>query len=150
MAQRCTKHLKTTSKTRPHYPHSLNSSSTSSSPLLTSKGTFDAKKNWVSELTLARVAFLTKMYGSGASPTTLPSTESEAHHPEVNTVKGALLFVVANDVIKSEFKRDALSEIWSKWAGRAGRIEQALENGVWNPSTSGLCKFCPVKTCAYN
>jgi len=73
-----------------------------------------------------------------------------AHHPEVNTVKGALLFVVANDVIKSEFKRDALSEIWSKWAGRAGRIEQALENGVWNPSTSGLCKFCPVKTCAYN
>ena len=78
MAQRCTKHLKTTSKTRPHYPHSLNSSSTSSSPLLTSKGTFDAKKNWVSELTLARVAFLTKMYGSGASPTTLPSTESEA------------------------------------------------------------------------
>ena len=73
-----------------------------------------------------------------------------AHHPEVNTVKGALLFVVANDVIKSEFTRDALSEIWSKWAGRAGRIEQALENGVWNPSTSGLCKFCPVKTCAYN
>lgn len=71
-----------------------------------------------------------------------------AHHPEVDTVKGALLFVVANDVIKSEFTRAQLPDIWSKWAGRVGSVEKAIELNVWNPRPSALCKFCPVKDCA--
>lgn len=71
-----------------------------------------------------------------------------AHHPDVDTVKGALLFVVANDVIKSEFTRAQLPDIWSKWAGRVGSVEKAIELNVWNPRPSALCKFCPVKDCA--
>jgi len=73
-----------------------------------------------------------------------------AHHPEVQTVKGALLFVVAKDVIKSEYIRAQLPEIWSKWAGRIGSIESALDVNVWNPRPSALCKFCPVKDCPHN
>ena len=73
-----------------------------------------------------------------------------AHHPTVQTVKGALLFVVAKDVIKSEYTREQLPEIWSKWAGRIGAIEKALEVNVWNPRSSALCKFCPVKDCPHN
>jgi hypothetical protein len=73
-----------------------------------------------------------------------------AHHPEVNLVKGALLFVVAGDIIKSEFPRSELATILSKWAGRADAIEKAVLLGVWNPRSSALCKFCPVSTCEYN
>ena len=70
-----------------------------------------------------------------------------SHHPNVNTVKGALLFVVVGDVIKSEYTRKQLPEILSKWAGRASAIEAAVVHGVWNPKSSALCKFCPVTTC---
>lgn len=71
-----------------------------------------------------------------------------AHHPEINVVKAALLFVVAKDVIKAEFTRQQLPDIWSKWAGRVGNVEKAIEVNVWNPRPSALCRFCPVKDCA--
>jgi hypothetical protein len=66
------------------------------------------------------------------------------HHPTVQKVKGALLFVVVGDIIKAEYKRTQLPEILSKWAGRAGAIEKAVDVGVWNPRPSALCKFCPL------
>ena len=72
------------------------------------------------------------------------------HHPNVNVVKGVLLFVVISDVIKAEFKREDLPTILSKWAGRADAIQKAVEVGVWNPRSSALCKFCPVSSCEYH
>jgi len=74
------------------------------------------------------------------------------HHPTVEKVKGALLFVVVGDIIKAEYTRSQLPEILSKWAGRAGAIEKAVDVGVWNPRSSALCKFCPVTsdTCEYS
>jgi PD-(D/E)XK nuclease superfamily len=72
------------------------------------------------------------------------------HHPDVNIVKGVLLFVVIGDVIKAEFKREDLPTILSKWAGRADAIEKAVDVGVWNPRSSALCKFCPVSSCEYH
>ena len=72
------------------------------------------------------------------------------HHPSVERVKGALLFVVVGDIIKAEYTRDQLPEILSKWAGRASAIESALDVGVWNPRSSALCKFCPVSSCEHH
>jgi hypothetical protein len=72
------------------------------------------------------------------------------HHPTVEKVKGAVLFVVVGDIIKSEYTRAQLPEILSKWAGRAGAIEKAVDIGVWNPRSSALCKFCPVSSCEYH
>lgn len=63
------------------------------------------------------------------------------HYPQVNKVKGALLFVVAKDIIKADYTREQLPDILSKWAGYANQIEEAT---VWNPRSSGLCKFCPL------
>lgn len=63
------------------------------------------------------------------------------HYPQVNKVKGALLFVVAKDLIKAAYSRDQLPGILSKWAGYAGQIEEAT---AWSPRSSGLCKFCPL------
>jgi len=73
-----------------------------------------------------------------------------AYYPEVQVVKGVLLFVVVGDVIKAEFRRDKFPEIMSKWAGRANDIEAAVDHGVWNPRSSALCRFCPVHSCEYN
>lgn len=69
-----------------------------------------------------------------------------AHYPEVEEVKGALIFLVANDAVHRTYTRQQLPEIMSKWAGRAARIEAAVESGVWNPRKSPLCRFCPVST----
>lgn len=73
------------------------------------------------------------------------------HYPTIKRVKGALLFVVAGDVIVASYERTQLSDILSKWAGYAGQIEESLDNAVWNPKPSGLCKFCPVSntSCEY-
>lgn len=70
------------------------------------------------------------------------------HYPEVNRVKGALLFVVAGDVIMQDYLREDVPQTLAKWAGHAGDIEEAT---VWNPRPSGLCGFCPVDsdTCEY-
>lgn len=72
------------------------------------------------------------------------------HHPTVEKVKGALLFVVVGDIIKAEYTRSQLPEILSKWAGRASAIESALEVNVWNARSSALCKFCPVSSCEHH
>jgi PD-(D/E)XK nuclease superfamily/LAGLIDADG-like domain len=69
-----------------------------------------------------------------------------AHYPEVQRVKAALIFLVAKDTIKAEYTRSQFAAIMSKWAGRASRIEAALESGVWNPRKGPLCRFCPVDT----
>lgn len=73
-----------------------------------------------------------------------------AHYPSVTRVKGALLFVVADDIVKAEYTREQLPVIWSKWAGKASTIEAALQHGVWNATPSSLCKFCPVTTCEHH
>lgn len=66
------------------------------------------------------------------------------HYPEVQTVHGMLCFVVANSVVKASYTREDLPTILSKWAGQADDVAQALAANVWNPTPSGLCRFCPV------
>ena len=73
-----------------------------------------------------------------------------SHNHDVDVVKGALLFVVANDVVKAEFHRGQLGTIMSKWAGHASMIESAMDHGVWNAKPSGLCGFCPVASCSHH
>lgn len=73
-----------------------------------------------------------------------------AHYPQVKVVKGALIFLVANDIVKVRYTRAQFSEIMSKWAGKASMIEAAMEHGVWNPRTGPLCRFCPVSDCTHN
>lgn len=73
------------------------------------------------------------------------------HYPTVQKVKGMLMFVVAGTLIPCEFTRAELPEILSKWAGDAQEIEEQADLGVWNPTSSPLCKFCPVSrdACEY-
>lgn len=66
------------------------------------------------------------------------------HFPQVKKVMGALLFVVAKDLVKAEFTRAQLPEILSKWGGKASMIEKVIDKGVVSARPSGLCRFCPL------
>lgn len=69
-----------------------------------------------------------------------------AHYPEVEEVRGVLVFLVAQDAVHRVYHRDQFGEIMSKWAGRATRIEAARLADVWNPRKGPLCRFCPVSS----
>ena len=73
------------------------------------------------------------------------------HFPDVEEVDAALFFVVAKAFIRKKYLREDAPGLWAKWLKRYGRILTAIESGVWNPKTSGLCKkYCVVLSCPHN
>jgi len=73
------------------------------------------------------------------------------HFPEVETVKGGLLFVVCEELIKDEYKKEDSPKLWAKWLGDYKRMEKAFEADVWNAHQSGLCRnHCIVTECVHN
>lgn len=74
-----------------------------------------------------------------------------AHFPEMDKVKAALLFVVANTFIPRTYTRYDIPALWEKWLTKHAVMEEAFKNDVWNPRPSGLCKrHCDVLECAHN
>lgn len=73
-----------------------------------------------------------------------------AHFPEVERVKSALLFVVSNEFVKKEHKREAKADYIAPIKVDVDRLNKALDTNVWNPVTGPLCRFCPVKKCEHN
>jgi hypothetical protein len=72
------------------------------------------------------------------------------HFPHIRRVRSALLFVVKNDMVKSSMALDDADAEWWKYRERVAKLEQCHDTGVWNPKSSALCPWCPVKTCEYN
>jgi hypothetical protein len=72
------------------------------------------------------------------------------HFPHIRRVKSALLFVVKNDMVKSSMALDDADAEWWKYRERVAKLEQCFDTGVWNPKSSALCPWCPVKSCEYN
>ena len=73
-----------------------------------------------------------------------------AKYPKINKVKSALIFTVSKEFVKADHHREMLLKYVEKPSQDVARIEAALENGVWNPISGPLCKFCSVKQCEYN
>tara|TARA_R100000963_G_C4642263_1_gene105890 strand:- start:261 stop:929 length:669 start_codon:yes stop_codon:yes gene_type:complete len=73
------------------------------------------------------------------------------HFPEVTTVKGGLLFVVAEELVEESFYREREDQYWANWDGDLDRLNICFESDTWNPETNFSCyKFCPVLDCEYN
>ena len=73
------------------------------------------------------------------------------HFPQVKKVKGALLFTIANDIVKQGYSVTDEGVLWKPWVMKYAALEKAHETNVWNPRPSGLCrKYCPVVECAHN
>ena len=74
-----------------------------------------------------------------------------AHFPEVEKVNAALVFVIADDVVKTKYDVTERGDMWAKWLSEYAKMEKAADTGVWNPKTSGLCRaHCKVLECPHN
>jgi len=73
------------------------------------------------------------------------------HFPTIETIRGGLLFVVADELIVETYTADMQEGMWDKWLADHQQMETAFENDVWNPNPSGLCKrHCAVTECVHN
>jgi len=73
------------------------------------------------------------------------------HFPEIKKVKGGLVFVVCNTLVKGSYDKANQDTLWSKWVKSHSRIKIAYDNDVWNPKPSGLCKkHCSILSCPHN
>ena len=71
--------------------------------------------------------------------------------PEVKTIKGMLLFVVAKEVVKEDYTYDKRFEIFEKLDDVLTQREVAYETGVFNARPNGLCaKWCQAVRCIHN
>jgi hypothetical protein len=71
------------------------------------------------------------------------------HYPEVQEIKSGLLYVVSNEFPKKTHVREKFSEYLSVFDEQLGRLDDAMENGVFNPKSGPLCGWCPVIECAH-
>ena len=73
------------------------------------------------------------------------------HFPEVKKVKGGLLFLVANDLVKDDFEVDNEGVYWTKWLEDTQRLEAAIQNNVWNKKPNFSCRsWCSITDCEHN
>lgn len=73
-----------------------------------------------------------------------------AHFPGIQRVRSALIYVVAEDVIRADFTNEDCEALTAKWGSNVGMLEKNYEVDVWNAKPNSLCRFCPVKTCEHN
>lgn len=71
------------------------------------------------------------------------------HFPEVNTVKGGLLFLHHNKLVKGEYKRENMEKLWGKWHEGADQLDAAFANDTWHPNPTPLCGWCPCEHCEH-
>lgn len=73
------------------------------------------------------------------------------HFPFVEKVNAGLMFVVADELIKSSYLKEDEGKLWEKWLSDFSRMEKAYEIDVWNAHPSGLCRrHCVVTECPHN
>ena len=73
------------------------------------------------------------------------------HFPKIRSVKGGLLFVVANEFRKASYEFESEHTYWRTWMNDVRRLETAYHTNIWNPNPSGLCrKHCVVTDCPHN
>ena len=72
-----------------------------------------------------------------------------AKFPAVMTVKGALIFMLHDVMVKREYHRSEFNYLLMQWMAKRDKILLCAETDVWNPNPTGLCSWCPHKTCEY-
>lgn len=71
-------------------------------------------------------------------------------YPEVQTVHGALLFLLYDNIVEADYTRSQAPQLWVNWASRILDIERAIDLNVFQENPSGLCRgWCPCKSCPH-
>jgi hypothetical protein len=73
------------------------------------------------------------------------------HYPEVKRVKAGLLFLFADDFVKTVYSADSQADLWTGWISDVGQLETSVTNNVWNAKPNFTCRgWCPVHSCDHN
>ena len=81
---------------------------------------------------------------------TLMSLMVFTHFPHIRQVKSALFFIVKGSMVKHAMLRGEAEEAWWRYRERVAKLEACHTHDVWNPTSSPLCGWCPVKDCSFN
>ena len=74
-----------------------------------------------------------------------------AHFPDVERIKGALMFVVSGDFVRKEYTRGDFLGLLQDALFLYIPMESAYEKDVWNPGPNFTCRnYCAVHSCAHN
>jgi hypothetical protein len=72
------------------------------------------------------------------------------YFPTLETIKSALVYVVSGELIPKEHYWEKMDEYLGALDEPRAGLEAAYQNGVWNPTPSGLCNgWCPVQDCEH-
>tara|TARA_R110000787_G_scaffold140728_3_gene254322 strand:- start:7925 stop:8581 length:657 start_codon:yes stop_codon:yes gene_type:complete len=72
------------------------------------------------------------------------------HFPDVQRIKGGLLFVMKNSFITEEYIRKDMDKSWGMFEQSLKRLEMSYDNDVWQANPTPLCGWCSVTTCDFN
>lgn len=72
-----------------------------------------------------------------------------AHHPEVERVNSAFVWLKTGQVDVEKFKREDIPVLWQEILPEVRRLEYAHKTQTWVPKPSGLCNYCPVRQCSF-
>ena len=75
-----------------------------------------------------------------------------AHFPGVKVIKAALIFVVANELVKRKYHRESsVARLMQETRDSYVPFKEAYATDVWNPKPNFTCqKYCPVAICPHN
>lgn len=130
---------------------------------LTKEGTacdFDAEDRWVrgivDVLTVHRDTAWLVDYKTGNAryPDTkqlkLMALMTFAHFPEVQSIRGGLLFLAHDVFIDERYERRDIEQIWQTFHPSLMRLQISYDRNVWPANPTGLCGWCPVNTCKFH
>lgn len=72
-----------------------------------------------------------------------------AHFPQVQFIKGGLLFVAHNSFVPEQYKRDEITKLWMVFEPQIKRLEYAFVSDQWPAKPTPLCGWCPVRSCEF-
>ncbi len=73
-----------------------------------------------------------------------------SHHPQVQKIRTEFVWLRDDFSSPEDFIREDLVELWSIMMPRAEELEAATKAMEFPPHENALCRYCPVKQCAYN
>jgi CRISPR/Cas system-associated exonuclease Cas4 (RecB family) len=72
------------------------------------------------------------------------------HFPQIKHIDAGLLFVAFKQFITSEYSVDDKENLWSDFEPDLMRMSVSHETDTWQANPSGLCGWCPVKSCEFH
>lgn len=72
------------------------------------------------------------------------------HLPEIKTFKLAYVWLKDTKITSETISRDDLNKTWNEILPKVNKIEQAIKTTEFPARPSGLCAYCPVRSCPHN